>query len=227
MDLRTRVGAVAVAAAALAGVLVTPPMAADVRAAEAASVPQAVDAKKKKQKRGFLTADQLPTWEGMGVWEHSPITPGKKPSGMYCATEPLPALFTRFREHIGGAGAYAMQHTTWLSDEHSAKALVETYLANAANCSTRQVRKALFAESSVEFLGRNRLVGDGLALLGVFYHVPAHGFIEPYDAMRLFAVGRVGRVVTTVEMWRDGVRHSSRIKPFRELAKTALSQYER
>ena len=227
MTLRTRAGAVAVAAAALAGMLATPPVVAEVRAAEAGSLQAAPEAKKKKKKRGFLTADQLPVWDGMPGWEQSLIQPGKKPPGMYCATEPLPALFTRFREHTGEAGAYAMQHTTWMSDEYSAKALVETYLANAANCTSRQLRKALFAGSSVELLGRNRLVGDGLALLGVFYHVPAHGFIQPYDAMRLFAVGRVGNVVTTVEMWRDGVRHSSRIKPFRELAKTAVSQYER
>jgi hypothetical protein len=64
-------------------------------------------------------------------------------------------------------------------------------------------------------------------VFGVFYHVPAYGFIEPYDAMRLFAVGRVGRIVVTLELWRDGTRAGSRIKPFRDLAKEAVGRHVR
>lgn len=239
----TRLGAVALAATALAGVLAGPQVAAGsgaagpgsagpasvaprVAAAPSGEAESAQPEAKRKKKRGFLTADQWPTWVGMPGWEHGPVLSGKKPPGMYCATAPLPDYYTRHREFQGGP-AWAVQHTTWMPDEASAARLAAAYLSNAGACSAAQLAKAMRATSTVEPLGNHRRIGDGLSLVGVFYHVPAYGFIEPYDAMRLYAVGRVERVVTTLELWRDGTRASSRIKPFRELAKVAVPQFGR
>ena len=171
----------------------------------------------------FLKAFQWPTWYGASPWSQSEITPGTLDPVMYCATAPLPYYETRYRT-FDGAPAFAVQQVTVMPDEASAAALVSAYLANAGSCSAKQLAKGLHATSTVEPLGRYPKIKDGVELVGVFYHVPAYGFIASYDAMRLYAAGRDGRRVTTIEFWRDGTRHPSRVMPFRELAKFAVEQ---
>ena len=102
----------------------------------------------------------------------------------------------------------------------AAEALIATWLAGVRSCE----RQAYGKTAVIRTLGTYPGVGEGLTVVGVFYTLPKPGPFGTKRGADLFAVGRDGRLVTTLELDVSGAPGRIPVGPFTAVAKRALAE---
>lgn len=151
-------------------------------------------------------------------WTAGPIVFARQNPAATCASAALPADRTASR-HSTGTRAAGDQHVTRMATAQAADRLVERYLDNLRAC-----QKKAFPAGTVQVrtLGSYPGVADGLTVVGVFYTLTGQGPLGPANGANLFAVGRDGRFVTTLELDVTGTRARIPAAQFTAVAKAAL-----
>jgi hypothetical protein len=146
-----------------------------------------------------------------GTWTAGPVRLGREDPATSCAAATLPADLSVFRRSTAPAGV-GEQHVTRTASARAADALMETWLAGVRSC------ERAASHRDVRVLGTYPHVVGGLTVVGVFYGRGAA------RGAHLFAVGRDGRLVTTLELDVLGAPHRIPVARFTEVAKRALAE---
>jgi hypothetical protein len=140
----------------------------------------------------------------------------------YCVNQPMPVDRTTYRS-ADGERAAGFQHVTLQPTERSAQRLVTRWVRNMKAC----LKKEWDGKGTVSFevLGEFPKVVDGLVVLVAKHRYAKDAFFFPNrPGVDLFAVGRDGRLVTTLELDLPVTLKQAPVKQFTALSKTALKQ---
>jgi len=154
-----------------------------------------------------------------GAWTAQRVTFGRQDPAVSCAAAALPAGTTAFRRSTARAGV-GEQHVTRAASPQAADALITAWLAGVRSCE----RKAYGRGAVIRTLGTYPGVGEGLTVVGVFYTLKQPGRFGTRHGADLFAVGRDGRLVTTLELDVAGAPGQIPAGPFTAVAKRALAE---
>lgn len=157
-----------------------------------------------------------------GTWQAAGTVLGRQDPATSCAAGALPADASAFRRATasGGWGGIGEQHVTRAASPKAADALIKTWLAGVRTCE----KQAFGPRTQVRVLGTYPGVGSGLTVLGVFYSLKSAGPFGTRNGAHLFAVGRNGRLVTTLELNVPGARGRIPVGQFTAVAKRALAE---
>lgn len=153
-------------------------------------------------------------------WSATSVFPGRRAPDFACASEPLPPSRSSFRNSFGDGIASGAQHITRASNAAAASRLVDAFLTNLKSCQDARYSQA-GGRAQVRTLGSYG-VGDGLTVVGVFYREAAEGGGKRIGS-NLFAVGRDGRLITTLELELPGPKADAPVAPFTAAAKKAVA----
>lgn len=156
---------------------------------------------------------------GAGSWQTPAIELGRQDPATSCAAGALPADASAFRRSTARAGT-GEQHVTRAASPKAANALIDAWLAEVRTC----VKQAYGRGAQVRTLGTYPGVADGLTVVGVFYALRKPGPFGTKRGAHLFAVGRDGRLVTTLELNVPGAPGRIPVGPFTAVAKRALAE---
>jgi hypothetical protein len=154
-----------------------------------------------------------------GAWTAQGVVVGRQDPAVSCAAGTLPADGSAFRRSTARAGV-GEQHVTRAASPQAAEALITAWLAGVRSCE----RKAYGRGAVIRTLGTYPGVGDGLTVVGVFYTVKKPGQFGTRRGADLFAVGRDGRLVTTLQLDVAGAPGRIPVGPFTAVAKRALAE---
>lgn len=152
-----------------------------------------------------------------GVWAADPTGPGLRAGS--CTAQPLPAADSAHRVSAARAGS-GVQHVSRATSPGAGAALVDAWLAGIRTCA----RQAYGRNADVRTLGTYGGVENGLTIVGVFYALRSPGPLGTTRGADLFAVGRDGRLVTTLELRVPGAPGRIPVGPFTAVAKRALAE---
>lgn len=154
-----------------------------------------------------------------GTWQSGSTEFGRQAPATSCAAGALPADTSAFRRATAAAGT-GEQHVTRAASPKAARTLIETWLAGVRTCQRRAFGRA----AEVRTLGTFPGVANGLTVVGVFYTLKQPGPFGTKRGARLFAVGRDGRLVTTLELNVPGAPGRIPVGQFTAVAKRALAE---
>uniref|UniRef100_UPI00179BA472 hypothetical protein n=1 Tax=Sporichthya sp. TaxID=65475 RepID=UPI00179BA472 len=139
-----------------------------------------------------------------------------------CAAGALPADASAFRRSTAadGRGGVGEQHVTRAASPKAADALIKAWLGGVRTCE----RQAFGRGTQVRVLGTYPGVGSGLTVVGVFYSLNSAGPFGTKRGAHLFAVGRNGRLMTTLELNVPGAPGRIPVGQFTAVAKRALAE---
>jgi len=152
-----------------------------------------------------------------GAWTTQDVVFGRQDPAISCAAKTLPADASAFRRATARAGV-GEQHVIRAASPKAAEALITTWLAGVRSCE-RQHRGAV-----IRTLGTYPGVGEGLTVVGVFYTLKKPGPFGTKHGADLFAIGRDGRLVTTLELDVAGAPGGIPVGSFTAVAKRALAE---
>lgn len=159
---------------------------------------------------------------GTRDWVDGAIVLGRQDAATACAAGALPADRSAHR-HSTATNAIGDQHVTRMGTVAAADRLVGRWLTNLRACQ-RETYGADGRTASIRTLGTYPNAGDGLVVVGVFYRLPDDGAFGRKVGTNLFAIGRDGRLVTTLQLAVAGGRGKAPIGEFTSVAKQALSR---
>lgn len=151
-----------------------------------------------------------------GAWTAESTVPGLRPGS--CAAQVLPAADSAFRSSAARAGT-GVQHVSRAASPQAGDVLVDAWLARVRACA----REAYGRNVDVRTLGTYGGVANGLTVVGVFYSLKSPGPLGTTRGADLFAVGRDGRLVTTLELNVPGAPGRIPVGSFTAVAKRALA----
>jgi hypothetical protein len=154
-----------------------------------------------------------------GTWLAAPTQLGRQDPGTSCAAGTLPADASAFRRSTASTGT-GEQHVIRAGSPKAAKALIDSWLAGVRTC----VRQAYGRDAQVRALGTYPGVRDGLTVVGVFYSLKRPGPFGTKHGAHLFAIGRDGRLLTTLELNVPGAPGRIPVGQFTAVAKRALAE---
>lgn len=152
-----------------------------------------------------------------GGWTADPTVPGLHTGS--CAAQTLPPADSAYRSAAARTGT-AVQHVSQSPSPRAADALVDVWLSGVRTCA----RQAYGRNADVRTLGTYGGVADGLTVVGVFYALRSAGPLGTTRGADLFAVGRDGRLVTTLELQVPGAPARIPVGPFTAVTKRALAE---
>lgn len=154
-----------------------------------------------------------------GTWTAGTTQVGRQDPAVSCAAAALPAELTVFRVSTAPTGV-GEQHVTRAATPKSAQALIKSWLAGVRSCEKAAYGKGV----QVRTLGTYPGIGEGLTVVGVFYTLKQKGPFGSRRGADLFAVGRDGRLVTTLELDVAGAPGRIPVDAFTRVAKRALAE---
>lgn len=159
---------------------------------------------------------------GTGAWTAGEIRPGRRSPTFYCVNEPLPVDRTSYRDSDGDH-AHGFQHVTAQPSAAAAERLVAGYVRHLRSCLTKWWDDT--GTVRIKQLGSYPRIKDGLVVIGVFHRYDKDNLLfAGRAASDLFAVGRDGKLVTTLELDLWVPRKTAPVAQFTALAKTGLRQ---
>jgi hypothetical protein len=136
-----------------------------------------------------------------------------------CAAGALPPGDSAFRSSSAPTGT-ALQHVTRTGSPRAADALTRTWLAGVRTCA----RQAHGGNVEVRRLGTYGGIAGGLTVVGVFYSRTSPGPLGSTRGADLYAIGRNGGLVTTLELNVAGAPRRVPVGPFTAVAKRAVTE---
>ncbi len=156
---------------------------------------------------------------GAGTWQAAVTELGRQDPATSCAAGNLPADASAFRRSTAPAGT-GEQHVTRTASAKQANGLIDAWLAGVRTC----VKQSYGRGAQIRTLGTYPGVADGLTVVGVFYSLKSAGPFGTKHGAHLFAVGRDGRLVTTLELNVPGAPGRIPVGQFTAVAKRALAE---
>jgi hypothetical protein len=152
-----------------------------------------------------------------GAWTAGPTARGLHPGS--CTAQTLPAADSAFRSSTARAGT-GVQHVSRAASPLAGDTLIDAWLAGVRTCA----RQAYGRTADVRTLGSYGGVANGLTVVGVFYSLTAPGPLGTTRGADLLAIGRDGRLVTTLELKVPGAPGRIPVESFTAVAKRALAE---
>ena len=152
-----------------------------------------------------------------GAWTADPTVPGLRPGS--CAARTLPSADSAHRSAAARAGT-GLQHVSRATSPRAGDALVDAWLGGVRACA----RETYGRNAEVRTLGTYGGVANGLTVVGVFYSLRSPGPFGTARGAELFAIGRDGRLVTTLELNVAGAPGRIPVGSFTAVAKRALAE---